>query len=77
MIKIIASTTFNARSEYYNELYQTSEFKLTLYGNTDDFGSEYWFDIEGPDRFTQLTFTDKAKALRVYLEQCESKLACI
>lgn len=74
MIRIIATTTICARSEYYNEFYQTSDFKLTLRENADDFGSEYWLDIEGPGRLTQLTFADKGKALKVYLEQCESKL---
>lgn len=74
MVKTIAFTTICARSEYYNELYQTAEFNITLFENSDVFGAEYWLDIEGPGRLTQLTFTDKAKALRVYREECESKL---
>ena len=45
-----------------------------IFENSDVFGAEYWLDIEGPGRLTQLTFTDKAKALRVYREECESKL---
>lgn len=72
--KIIASSKFYGRPEYYNEFFETSEFKLELRELADDFRTEYWLLVQYPDRLYFHTFDDKQAAIGAYVSECESML---
>ena len=72
--QLIASSKFYGRPEYYNEIFESSEFELELYECADDFGTEYRLLVQYPDRLYTRTFEDKQAALGAYFSECESML---
>lgn len=72
--EIIATSNFYGRPEYYNEEFESSEFKLELYEWVDDFDTEYRLLVEYPDGLYSRTFLDKQAAIGAYISECESML---
>lgn len=72
--KLIAVAKFYGRPEYYNEVFESSEFNIELNEWTDDFGTEYRLSVQYPNRLWTRTFEDKQTAMQQYLSECESML---
>lgn len=72
--QIIAKSKFYGRPEYYDEVFESSEFELELYELADDFSTEYRLLVQYPDRLYVRTFEDKQAAIHPYFSECESML---
>lgn len=72
--KLIAVSKFYGRPEYYNEVFESSEFDIELHECSDDFGTEYRLSVQYPNRLWTRTFEDKQNAMQAYLSECESML---
>ena len=72
--QLIAASKFYGRPEYYNEVFETSEFELELHELSNDFGTEYRLLLQYPDHLRVLTFENKQAAIKAYFSECESML---
>lgn len=72
--QLIAASKFYGRPEYYNEVFESSEFELELHELADNFGTEYRLLVQYPDSLHTHTFEDKRSAICAYLSECESIL---
>lgn len=54
--QIIAASKFYGRPEYYNEVFESSEFDIELNEWADDFGTEYRLLVQYPNRLWTRTF---------------------
>lgn len=54
--QIIATSKFYGRPEYYDEVFESSEFELELHECADDFGTEYRLLVQYPNRLRTRTF---------------------
>lgn len=72
--QLIAASKFYGRPEYYNDVFESSEFELELHELADDFGTEYRLLVQYPDRLYARKFEDKQAALGAYFSECESML---
>nr|DAG68213.1 MAG TPA: hypothetical protein [Caudoviricetes sp.] len=70
--QIIATSKFYGRPEYYNEVFESSEFNLELHEWSGDFGIEYRLLVEYSDRLYIHSFDDKCEAMQAYLSECAS-----
>lgn len=69
--QIIAASKFYGRPEYYNDFFESSEFKLELHDLTDYFGTKYQLLVQYPDRLYIHTFEDKKAAIGAYFSECK------
>lgn len=72
--QLIAASKFYGRPDYYNEVFEYSEFKLELHELADDFGTEYRLLVQYPDSLHVSTFEDKQAAIQAYFSECENIL---
>lgn len=61
--QIIAASKFYGRKEYYDQVFESSEFELELYELADDFGTEYRLMVQYPNSLWTRTFEDKQAAI--------------
>lgn len=72
--QIIATSKFYGRPEYYDEVFESSEFELELHECADDFVTEYRLLVQYPNLLRTRTFVDKQAAIQAYFSECESML---
>lgn len=72
--QLIAASKFYGRPEYYDEVFESSEFELELHELADDFGTDYRLLVQYPDRLYVRMFEDKQAAIHAYFSECESML---
>ena len=72
--QLICASKFYGRPEYYNEVFESSEFELELHELSDDFGTEYRLLVQYPDRLYTRMFEDKQASIQAYFSECESML---
>lgn len=70
--QLIAASKFYGRPEYYDEVFESSEFELELHECADDFGTEYRLFAQYPNRLWIRAFDDKQAAIQAYFSECES-----